>query len=396
MSQRLAVVSGHSAPEVGATLPAASAASAGVGRLSTTAEIVAELKAGRMVVVVDDEDRENEGDLLMAADFVTPEAINFMARFGRGLICLTLTEQLCRRLNLSLMVSNNGTKHGTNFTVSIEAAEGVTTGISAADRARTVRAAVAPNAQAADIVQPGHIFPLMAQAGGVLMRAGHTEAGCDLAALAGASPAAVICEILKDDGTMARLPDLIEFAQQHGLKVGTIADLIHYRSQTESLVRRVVERDILTAHGPFRAHAYLDRASGAAHLALVRGQVTGAEETLVRVHEPLSALDLLDISAGTHSWSVDAALRAIAARGAGVVVLLNTSESADGLVGKLNDLNAGLRPRVKMDLRTYGIGAQILRDLGVGKMKLMSNPRKMPSMTGFDLEVTGYLAPDAA
>jgi 3,4-dihydroxy 2-butanone 4-phosphate synthase/GTP cyclohydrolase II len=383
MSQRLSVVSGA---------PGASA-----GAISPVADIVAELKAGRMVVVVDDEDRENEGDLLMAAEFVTPEAINFMARFGRGLICLTLTEERCRRLNLPLMVSSsgNGTKHGTNFTVSIEAAEGVTTGISAADRARTVQAAVAKGARAEDIVQPGHIFPLMAQPGGVLIRAGHTEAGCDLAALAGCEPAAVICEILKDDGTMARLPDLAEFAREHNLKVGTIADLIHYRSRNESLVARAAERELATAHGPFRAIAYIDRAGGASHLALVRGEISAGEETLVRVHEPLSVLDLLDCGQGTHSWSVDAAMRVVAARGAGVIVLLNTGESADELVAKFNALNTGSRPAVKMDLRTYGIGAQILRDLGVGRMRLLANPRKMPSMAGFDLEVSGYLAPEA-
>ena len=396
MSQRLSVVSG-TAPEaasVGASAPLASAL--GAGAISPIADIVSELQAGRMVVVVDDEDRENEGDLLMAAQFVTPEAINFMAKHGRGLICLTLTEQRCRQLNLSLMVSSNGTKHGTNFTASIEAAEGVTTGISAADRARTVQAAVAHGAKPQDIVQPGHIFPLMAQAGGVLMRAGHTEAGCDLAALAGASPAAVICEILKDDGSMARLPDLLMFARTHDLKVGTIADLIHYRSQTESLVRRAAERDITTAHGVYRAVVYLDRASGASHLALVCGTVAADAETLVRVHEPLSVMDLIDTGTGTHSWSVDAALRTIAIEGAGVVILLNTSESAEALTAKFDDLNAGARPKVKMDLRTYGIGAQILRDLGVRRMKLLSNPRKMPSMAGFDLEVTGYLAPGAA
>ncbi len=383
MSQRLSVVSG--APGVAA------------GAISPVADIVAELKAGRMVVVVDDEDRENEGDLLMAAEFVTPEAINFMARFGRGLICLTLTEGRCRRLNLPLMVSSggNGTKHGTNFTVSIEAAEGVTTGISAADRARTVQAAVAKGARAEEIVQPGHIFPLMAQPGGVLIRAGHTEAGCDLAALAGCEPAAVICEILKDDGTMARLPDLVEFAREHKLKVGTIADLIHYRSRNESLVTRAAERELATAHGAFRAIAYIDRAGGASHLALVRGEISAGEETLVRVHEPLSVLDLLDCGHGTHSWSVDAAMRVVAARGAGVIVLLNTGESADELVAKFNALNTGRRPAVKMDLRTYGIGAQILRDLGVGRMRLLANPRKMPSMAGFDLEVSGYLAPEA-
>ncbi len=382
MSQRLSVVPG--------------ATGAGNGAISPVAEIVVELKAGRMVVVVDDEDRENEGDLLMAAEFVTPEAINFMARFGRGLICLTLTEEHCLRLKLPLMVAANGTKHGTNFTVSIEAAEGVTTGISAADRARTVLAAVHKAARAEDIVQPGHIFPLMAQPGGVLIRAGHTEAGCDLATLAGCAPAAVICEILKDDGTMARLPDLIEFAREHHLKVGTIADLIHYRSRNESLVTRAAEREIRTAHGPFRAIVYIDRAGGASHIALVRGAVSADQETLVRVHEPLSVLDLLDCADTTHSWSVDAAMRVMAERGAGVIVLLNTGESAAGLIAKFEALNTGHRPKVKMDLRTYGIGAQILRDLGVGRMRLLANPRKMPSMAGFDLEISGYMAPEAA
>ncbi|MBL8379881.1 MAG: 3,4-dihydroxy-2-butanone-4-phosphate synthase [Burkholderiales bacterium] len=379
MSQRLTVVA--SDPQEAA--------------ISGVNEIVAELKAGRMVVVVDDEDRENEGDLLMAAEYVTPEAINFMARYGRGLICLTLTGDHCRRLNLPLMVSANGTRHGTNFTVSIEAAEGVSTGISAADRARTVQAAIAPAAGPSDIVQPGHIFPLMAEPGGVLVRAGHTEAGCDLAAMAGAIPAAVICEILNEDGSMARLPDLIAFARTHGLKIGTIADLIHHRSRNESLVLRVAEREIVNAHGAFRTVVYRDRAGGGAHLALVRGTPAPTEETLVRVHEPLSTLDLLDTGGGTHSWSVDAALAAVARRGSGVVVLLNAGESPDELVTRCKDMSEGVRPRIKMDLRTYGIGAQILRDLGVGRMCLMANPRKMPSMTGFDLEVTGYLAPQA-
>ena len=384
MSQRLSVVPGQA--QTGAA----------PGAISSTAEIIAELKAGRIVVVVDDEDRENEGDLLMAAEFVTPEAINFMAKHARGLICLTLTEERRRLFNLPPMASNNGTKHGTNFTVSIEAAEGVTTGISAADRARTIQAAVARDAKPADIIQPGHIFPVVAQAGGVLMRAGHTEAGCDLAALAGLTPAAVICEIMNDDGSMARLPDLLVFAREHGLKIGTIADLIHHRSRTESLVTRAAEREIETAHGTFRTIVYLDQAGGAAHLALTRGTAHPDIETLVRVHEPLSVLDLIDTGAGTHSWSVDAALREIAKHDCGVLVLLNVGENAEALVGKFNDLNAGVRPKHKMDLRTYGIGAQILRDLGVGKMRVLANPRKMPSMIGFDLEVTGYAAPEAA
>jgi len=364
--------------------------------ISSTKEILAELRAGRMVILVDEEDRENEGDLVLAAEFVTPEAINFMARFGRGLICLTLTEARCEQLNLPLMTSRNGTSYGTNFTVSIEAAEGVTTGISAADRARTIEVAVARHAKPADIVQPGHVFPLRAQRGGVLMRAGHTEAGCDLAELAGLTPAAVICEILKDDGTMARLPDLIEFAGQHQLKIGTIADLIHYRSQTESIVERVAERRMQTGHGEFHAIAFRDKPSGGAHLALVHGHIAAEQETLVRVHQPVSILDLLESQATTHSWNISAALKAIKATERGVIVLLNCEESAEQMFAQFNALcepQPGTPARnARMDLRTYGIGAQILRELGVGKMKLLANPRKMPSMAGFNLEVTGYQA----
>jgi 3,4-dihydroxy 2-butanone 4-phosphate synthase/GTP cyclohydrolase II len=362
--------------------------------ISSIQEIVGELRAGRMVILVDEEDRENEGDLVLAAEFVTPEAINFMARFGRGLICLTLTAERCEQLNLPMMTSRNGTAYGTNFTVSIEAAEGVTTGISAADRSRTVQVAVARDATPADIVQPGHIFPLKAQKGGVLMRAGHTEAGCDLAEIAGLMPASVICEILKDDGTMARLPDLIEFAQEHGLKIGTIADLIHYRSQTESMVERVGERTMHTPHGAFRAIAYRDKPSGGAHLALVHGEIEGAAESLVRVHQPVSILDLLETSTTTHSWNVAAALAAIQAAPCGVMVMLNCEESAEQMFSQFAALcNPEVKPparAARMDLRTYGIGAQILKDLGVGKMKLLANPRKMPSMAGFDLEVVGY------
>jgi 3,4-dihydroxy 2-butanone 4-phosphate synthase/GTP cyclohydrolase II len=359
--------------------------------IATVEEIIAEIRAGRMVILVDEEDRENEGDLILAADFVTPEAINFMARFGRGLICLTLTADRCRQLDLQLMVSRNGTPHGTNFTVSIEAAEGVTTGISAADRARTVQAAVARDAKPDDLVQPGHIFPLMAQPGGVLMRAGHTEAGCDLAALAGLSPASVICEIMKDDGTMARLPDLVEFAKEHGLKIGTIADLIQYRSRTESIVERVGERTMETQFGTFHAVAFRDRAAGRAHLALVKGTPTPGTETLVRVHEPLSVLDLLECQRTTHSWSVPAALRAVQAAPTGVVVLLNCGDSPDRLFAQFSALDAPHeRPRTKPDPRIYGIGAQILKEVGVGKMRVLASPLKLPSMTGYDLEVTAY------
>ncbi|MEJ7670045.1 MAG: bifunctional 3,4-dihydroxy-2-butanone-4-phosphate synthase/GTP cyclohydrolase II [Casimicrobiaceae bacterium] len=346
------------------------------------------MKAGRMVVLVDEEDRENEGDLVIAADFVTPDAINFMAKHARGLVCLTLTEEKCRQLALPPMVATNRTVHGTNFTVSIEAAEGVTTGISAADRAHTVRVAVAPDAKPGDIVHPGHVFPVMAQRGGVLVRAGHTEAGCDLAQLAGLTPAAVICEIMRDDGTMARLPDLEVFARAHDLKIGTIADLIHYRSRTERLVERIAERPLNTPHGSFRLVVYRDKLSDATHLALARGPIAPDVETLVRVHEPLSVMDLLDMDSATHSWSIPEALAAIAAAGRGVVVLLHRPESAHEL--RRRAVADTPPPANKMDLRNYGIGAQILRDLNVGRMRLLSLPRKMPSMAGFDLEVTGY------
>jgi 3,4-dihydroxy 2-butanone 4-phosphate synthase/GTP cyclohydrolase II len=358
--------------------------------LHPISEIIAEIKAGRMVVLVDDEDRENEGDLIVAAQFVTPEAVNFMAKHGRGLICLALTEARCELLNLPLMVRDNRAPLGTAFTVSIEAASGVTTGISAHDRARTIQVAVAPNAKPDDIVQPGHIFPLMAQGGGVLVRAGHTEAGCDLAHLAGLEPAAVICEVLKEDGSMARLPDLIEFSRHHGLKIGSIADLIHYRSRTESLVRRVTERMIKTALGEFKLIAFLEKVTGQVHLALVRGELKPDEETLVRVHQPLSLVDLLDTDSGGHSWSVHDALSTIADAGKGVIVLLNCSESASQLIDRVAEASRS-RPPSKMNLLTYGIGAQILRDLNVGKMKLLAAPLKLPSMAGFELEIGGFV-----
>jgi len=356
--------------------------------LAAIPEIVGELKAGRMVVLVDEEDRENEGDVVVAADFITPDTINFMAKHARGLVCLTLEEDRCRRLGLGPMVSANRSGHGTNFTASIEAAEGVTTGISAADRARTVQVAVAPEARPSDIVQPGHIFPVMAQPGGVLVRAGHTEAGCDLARLAGLTPAAVICEIMRDDGAMARMPDLEEFAQRHGLLIGAITDLIHYRSRTERLVERIAERPLTTPHGAFRLVVYRDKISDATHLALVRGPVAPDVETLVRVHEPLSVMDLLDADSASHSWTIPGALAAIAKAGRGVVVLLHRPESAAEL--RERALSDSPSPPAKMDLRNYGIGAQILRDLNVGRMRLLAKPRKMPSMAGFDLEVTGY------
>ena len=361
-------------------------------------EIVAEIQAGRMVILVDEEDRENEGDLVLAADHVTPEAINFMARFGRGLICLTLTRDRCERLQLPPMVARNGTKMGTAFTVSIEAAEGVTTGISAADRARTVQAAVARNATPRDLVQPGHIFPLQAVDGGVLMRAGHTEAGCDLAALAGLTPAAVICEVMKDDGTMARLPDLQLFAAEHGLKIGTIADLIGHRSRTESLVEKLGSRPLRTAYGEFVAHAWRDKPSQGLHLALVKGSWQADDVVPVRVHEPLSVLDALELDRSMHSWSLEATLKHIAAEGRGVAVLLNCGETADQLLAQFEGTaRASHAPeRGRMDLRTYGVGAQILRECGVQRMNLMGAPRRMPSMAGYGLEVAGYTPRRAA
>ncbi len=361
--------------------------------LSPIADLISDLKAGRMAVLVDEEDRENEGDLIFAADFVTPEKINFMATHGRGLICMPITAAHAERLNLAPMVVQNRSVHGTNFTVSIEAAQGVTTGISAKDRAHTIRIAAAPGAKASDIVQPGHVFPLIAQPGGVLARAGHTEACCDLAQLAGLTPAAVLCEIMNADGTMARLPDLVDFARVHGLKIGAIADLIHHRSRTERLIERIGERPLATAHGAFRLVIYRDKLSDATHLALVRGPISADTETLVRVHEPLSVMDLLDLGSTAHSWSIAAALHAIAEAGRGVVVLLHRPESAHEL--RRRALGADTPVSSKVDLRDYGIGAQILRDLNVGKMRLLATPRKMPSMAGFDLEVTGYVAQPA-
>ncbi len=363
--------------------------------ISPVEDILADMRAGRMVILVDEEDRENEGDLVMAAEHVTAQAVNFMARFGRGLICLTLTQERCERLQLPPMTAHNGDKKGTAFTVSIEAAEGVTTGISAADRARTVQAAVAKDAQPDDLVQPGHIFPLQAVEGGVLMRAGHTEAGCDLAAMAGCTPAAMICEIMNDDGTMARLPDLQLFAAEHSLKIGTIADLIHHRSRVESLVEHIGSRKLTTAAGEFTAHAFKDKTAHGVHLALVMGAWSADEAVLVRVHEPLSVLDALEVGRTMHSWGLDASLKKVAQEGKGVVVFLNCGESGAQLLAQFDGTATATHgpQRGRLDLRNYGIGAQILRDQGVRKMKLMGTPRRMPSMTGYGLEIVGYVAP---
>ncbi|WP_148714900.1 bifunctional 3,4-dihydroxy-2-butanone-4-phosphate synthase/GTP cyclohydrolase II [Chitinolyticbacter meiyuanensis] len=360
--------------------------------ISAIQDIIADIRNGKMVILVDEEDRENEGDIVIAAEFVTPEAINFMAKHARGLICLTLSAERCKQLNLPLMVNHNGSSHGTNFTVSIEAAEGVSTGISAYDRALTVQKAVAFDAKPSDIVSPGHIFPLLAQPGGVLVRAGHTEAGCDLAQLAGLQPASVICEVMNDDGTMARLPELLAFAEQHDLKVGTITDLIHYRSQHESLIECIGRRRVDTFAGEFEMAVFRDKMSDATHLALVKGQPQPDAETLVRVHEPLSVIDWLDLGACNHSWSVRQTLTSIADAGCGVMVLLHRPEGGQELLARaLPELQ--LETPRKWDLRTFGIGAQMLRYLGVGKMRVLSPERRIPSMAGFGLEITGFASP---
>jgi 3,4-dihydroxy 2-butanone 4-phosphate synthase/GTP cyclohydrolase II len=367
--------------------------------LNSIAEILADLQAGKMVVIMDDEDRENEGDLLMAAECVTAADINFMARYGRGLICLTLTRERCRELRLPLMVSSTDGEQRTNFTVSIEAAEGVTTGISAYDRALTVRTATNPEARAEDLRQPGHIFPLMAQPGGVLTRAGHTEAGCDFARLAGFQPAAVIVEIMNDDGTMARRPDLEVFARQHGLKIGTIADLIRHRLDVEPSVERLVERPITTAHGDFRLVVYEDQMQHNVHLALVKGDLSGPTPPLVRVHLLDTLRDIVGAQLQFGGWELDQVLARVAADGNGAVVLLRGAETSRDLLDAVASLSpAGRRtPRVVTSgspssvLRTYGVGARILRDLGVTRMRVLSAPKQMHGLSAFGLEVTEYV-----
>jgi len=352
-------------------------------------ELLAELAAGRMVVVMDDEERENEGDLLMAAACVRPEDINFMARHGRGLICLTLTEERCRLLRLPLMVRESEDQHGTNFTVSIEAAQGVTTGISAQDRARTVQAAVAPGARPEDLRQPGHVFPLMARPGGVLTRAGHTEAGCELARLAGYEPAAVIVEILNEDGTMARRPDLERFASEHGLAIGTIADLIRYRLAKESSIECVADREVETESGTFRMRWYADRVHGRLHVALVRGE-PGDVPPLVRVHLRDTPRDLIGIRGEHGGWTLRAALARVAREPHGIVVVLRHEEAPSEIVGTgARDQGADTGEGGTV-LRTYGIGAQILRDLGVTRMRVLSAPRQLLGISAFGLEIDGY------
>lgn len=365
--------------------------------LNSIEELIADIRRGRMVILMDDEDRENEGDLIMAAEMVRPEDINFMAKHARGLICLPMTPERCHFLGLDRMVDANQAQFQTNFTVSIEAAEGVTTGISAADRAHTIRVAVSRQSRPEDLVQPGHVFPLISQPGGVLRRAGHTEAGCDLARLAGFEPAAVIVEIMNDDGTMARRPELEQFAKEHGLKIGTIADLIHYRATTEQTVERINVRDVETAHGAFKVVTYRDTVQDCVHLAMVRGQPTPEEPTLVRVHFADVFKDLLGLRGpDASSWPLQDAIQKVASEPCGVVVLLHDETKSADLEAQLDNYFNTSRPRVPQvtgsgAYLTVGTGSQILRDLGVGKMRVLSAPMKFSALSGFDLEVVDYV-----
>ena len=370
--------------------------------LSAIPELLEEIAAGRMVVMLDDEDRENEGDLIMAAGKVRAGDINFMAREGRGLICLAIDQARGRRLGLQPMVRDNGSAYHTNFTVSIEAASGVTTGISAHDRARTIQVAVAPDAKGTDLVQPGHVFPLLAQQGGVLTRAGHTEAAVDLAQLAGCEPAGVLVEILREDGSMARRPDLETFAQKHGLKIGTIADLIRYRLATEKTIERVHESDVQTEFGAFRLVAWRDRLRGDVHFALVRGAVDDGAPVLARVHVRNTLSDVLHLERDDLGMTMTAALRRIAAEGRGVAVVLASAEDSNALLARLNRESVAVpadrrNAAVQREWRQLGLGAQILADLGVHRLRVLGTPRKLVGLSGFDLEVIEYVdAPVAA
>ncbi len=362
--------------------------------LNTIDEILEAIRQGKMAVLMDDEDRENEGDLIMAAECVQAEDVNFMARYGRGLICLTLTRECCRQLRLPLMVSETDSSHRTNFTLSIEAAEGVTTGISAHDRAHTVRTAVAPQARPEDLRQPGHIFPLMAQPGGVLTRAGHTEAGCDLARLAGFSSAAMIVEILNDDGTMARRPDLERFAKAHALKIGTIADLIRYRLKNERTVERIYDEPVDTEFGGFKLCCYEDHVNKNVHIALVKGDLNSAVPPLVRVHIKDTLRDLVGVRSEKLGWPLRAAVRRVASEPSGVVVVLQPEETPRDFMDSIRQLDAKpatVRNAGATVLRTYGIGAQILRDLGLKRMRVLSAPKQLQGLSAFDLEITEYV-----
>jgi 3,4-dihydroxy 2-butanone 4-phosphate synthase/GTP cyclohydrolase II len=359
-------------------------------------DIIADVRAGKMVIMVDDEKRENEGDLIMAAEMVRAQDINYMARYGRGLICLTMTRERCAQLRLPLMVDDTDRRHATNFTISIEAAEGITTGISAHDRARTVQVAVAPDARPEHLSQPGHIFPVMAQPGGVLTRAGHTEAGCDLARLAGFEPAAAIVEILNEDGSMARRPDLEAFSRQHDVRIGTIADLIRYRLEKERYVDRIAEKTVQTAYGEFRLYCYDDRVNRVVHVALAKGDLVKATSPLVRVHIQDTLGDILGVQSPALGWPLDSAIERISREDAGVVVVLREQESSRELMEAVESLSQTPdelteRRRGEAVLKTYGVGAQILRDLGVHRMRVLSAPKQMHGISGFDLEISEYV-----
>src|SRR5210317_2180264 len=359
-------------------------------------DIVADIRDGKMVIMVDDEDRENEGDLIMAAGLVRPEDVNYMATHGRGLICLTLSRERCAQLRLPLMVSETDEHHATNFTISIEAAEGITTGISAHDRARTIKAAVAPDARPDDLRQPGHIFPVMAQPGGVLTRAGHTEAGCDLARLAGLEPAAAIVEILNEDGTMARRPDLERFANARGIRIGTIADLIRYHLEKERNVERIAEQTVTTEHGDFTMMCYDDHVNRSVHVALVKGDLQSVEAPLVRVHLQDTLGDVIGVQSEALGWPLHSAIERISKEETGVIVLLRDQETSREFMDSVESL--GQRRDEIADhrngdavLRTYGVGAQILRDLGLSKIRVLSAPKQMYAISGFDLEIVEYV-----
>jgi 3,4-dihydroxy 2-butanone 4-phosphate synthase/GTP cyclohydrolase II len=370
--------------------------SASGATFSSIDDIIADIRAGKMVIMVDDEKRENEGDLIMAAEKVRAQDINYMARYGRGLICLTMTRERCSQLRLPLMVDDTDRRHATNFTISIEAAEGITTGISAHDRARTVQVAVAPDARPEHLNQPGHIFPVMAQPGGVLTRAGHTEAGCDLARLAGFEPAAAIVEILNEDGSMARRPDLEAFSREHGVRIGTIADLIRYRLEKERYVDRIAEKTVRTAHGEFRLYCYDDRVNRTVHVALAKGDLAKAASPLVRVHIQDTLGDILGVQSPALGWPLNSAIERISREDAGVVVVLREQESSRELMEAVESLSETLdelmeRRRGEAVLKTYGVGAQILRDLGVQRMRVLSAPKQMHGISGFDLEIAEYV-----